>query len=509
MGKNVQKKQKNYLTFLKTLTKWLGNKNRDPYFIEPIIQKYNIDNSILRRILTYLINSPHIHWYCNKYLNNKYDFNKFKTPDLMYTLIYIMDLNKHSDPKKFYFMKTSDMKDSLRQPFKDVVREYYNVIENQYYNDRELNFLYKLFTMGEIQHDKLRNIDMLVNNKETLKLNQQTENTIVNTTTSEKTVDVNDAIPEISDSIKQFIYDLQNEKFSQCKQCPLFNRTMVVLDTNCESFDNVDIVFFGLNPGTDEAAKGRPFIGDSGMEIRKIIAQFPSNVKWVLTNLILCDTSNKTELQKFGDISQIQDNCSDFVVKIIQQFPAKYFVPVGGDSLNRFNVTSESISKVSGKVFELDNNMQIIPMIHPSSVLRSRNRYQGIFDKTRDVILNLFKEREEKEIKPIEHPPKAKQQQSNIPTTQANIITEVTDDLTFFDVRELDQNKMLLIYIDKNGNKKYQIKDYTFNFYVKMGSWSQMDVVQTNMDYKVVINGNRKFAVAKNIREYLNDIKRS
>lgn len=502
---NIQRKSKKYVTFLKLLTKWLGNKRRNPDQIKTLIDKYNVDNTIMRRILTYLIGAPHIQWYCNKYLNNKYDFHKAQTEDLLFTLVHIMDVNKCTDTRKFYFMKSTDSRDTIRYPFKQLLSQYFDLSYNMYYNEKELNFLYRLFTLNEITYEQINNIDIMINNKQTLKLeaieSQQFED-------SKKKVDPSTAIPQISEPIQQYINDMQNLKSQNCVNCPMYPYPMVVIDTNCETFDNIDIMFLGLNPGVDEATQNRPFIGDSGMEIRKIIAQLPDNVKWVLGNFIFCATSNKTELEKVGgSVAKIQDQCSNFAVDLIQKFPAKYYVPVGGDALQRFKITDKTISHVSGEIFDIQviDKAKIIPLIHPSSVLRSRNRYEGIFNKSCQTIIDQFKSY--KPTKQKSTPQKTQQQ--NLELANDNIITNVDDSLTFFDVRELDNNRILSIYIDKEGKKKYKIDNYNFEFYIKPTQWDTCGMINTNMDYKVVIDGHRKYQVTKTVREYLNDMKRS
>ncbi|MFW6219567.1 MAG: uracil-DNA glycosylase family protein [bacterium] len=504
---NIHKKTKNYLSFLKILTRWLGNKKRDPEFIKNVIDKYDIDNNIMRRILMYVINTPHVQWYCNKYLNNKFDFNRYDTYDLLFSLVHIMDINKCNESKKFFFSKASDFKDTLRYPLKKLLKEYFETIHYRYYNDNELNFLYKLYMMGEINQKELIDIDILLNNKQSIKFPENQQESLI--TTASGNIETSDPYPNIPDNILQFMYNLQNKKLSECKNCPLYDRSMVVFDTNLEDFGELDILFIGLNPGRDEAQQGRPFIGPSGQEIRNIISKFPKSVKWGITNFIMCFTSNKTEIEKLaGSVEELQNNCNPFVREIFTNFPTKNIVAVGGDALARFNITQDKISQASGNLYKIADTVNLIPLIHPSSLIRSRNRYQGIFDKSSQNIINLFKNK----IQTTNNNQKDISKNNNsIPNTSLSIIQEsdITEDLTFFDSRELSNNKILLIYIDQKGQKKYIVKDYKFQFYVKNGNWNECSMINTNMDYVIEIDGIKKYQAAKYVREYLNDIKRS
>ena len=490
---NIHKKTKNYLTFLRFLTRWLGNKKRNTKSIQIQIQKYEVENNILKRILSYLIGFPHIHWYCNKYLNNKFKFDTMDTEKLLFTLAYIMDFHKINDSKNFYFMKNNELKDDFRNQFKKIIKEYTHITKDIFYNDQDLNFLYELYLLGEINNTHLTEIDLLLNNKSTLKIPSDIVPNI-----NIKTKIITDSINEqLSDNIIQFLCDLQNQKSNSCNKCPLFNRDMIPLDTNMTEFGDCDIIFIGSNPSYEEQQIGKPFVGSSGQELRNIIHKFPKSVKWVLTNFIMCQLDSKKDLQKSNKIENIQKNCEDFIREILTKFPAKYIVAVGNDAFKRFNITQQTITEVSGQIFNITEDTKMIPIIHPSSLLKSRNQYQGIFDKTANIIIDLFKNYKTLETQTIQH--------------NSSIIEEnnIDDNLTFFDVKEIENNKLLYIYIDQNGKKKYVIKDYYFEFYVKSNNWLSSKLIDNNMNYKVKISGNKKYYIIKQVREYLENIKRS
>ena len=80
------------------------------------------------------------------------------------------------------------------------------------------------------------------------------------------------------------------------------------------------------------------------------------------------------------------------------------------------------------------------------------------------------------------------------------------DDLTFFDVREVN-DKIIKIFIDQNGQKKYLIEDYITRFYVKSDSWKDCNQITNSVDCYVNVSGKDKQFVTNKIRQKFNQIK--
>jgi hypothetical protein len=71
----------NILDFLKGLTAWVCTRNPSRDVLIKLLTKYNsIDiGFIFNRLMSYNMSFPHIIWYCNKYLNNFYEFSSLKS----------------------------------------------------------------------------------------------------------------------------------------------------------------------------------------------------------------------------------------------------------------------------------------------------------------------------------------------------------------------------------------------------------------------------------------------
>ena len=141
----IKKKQPNYLTGLKGVTNWTFNKNRKREELEKLIEVFGIDNNIFKRFLLYTYNTPHVVWFINKYLNQLYGFNKFDTVDLIYSFIYLLDINritKKTIPDTLFYLKNTELSDQNKVKVKELLEDYFSRLYDKEYNENELNFLY-------------------------------------------------------------------------------------------------------------------------------------------------------------------------------------------------------------------------------------------------------------------------------------------------------------------------------------------------------------------------------
>lgn len=499
---NITKKKSNFLNGLKGLTNWLFSNNRRREELEWLIEKYEFDNNIIKRFLLYTYNTPHITWFINKYLNHLYLFNKFDTVNLIYSLTYLLDANrvtKKSIPEKLMYLKNTELADKNKQKIKELLEEYFGRLFDKEYNENELNFFYDLVNLNVISFDDVEKIDKHINSgKATLKLDDTPlpNSPKVNNFVLDIYRELPPGIKTFCDQAKQYIFSRP-----ECKGCELYGKPTVILDTNMDDGGDVDIIFFGLNPGTDEVEIGKPFVGKSGKILRERMALIPTHIKWVITNVVLCHTRNESDIKNPEDVKA---RCRDLVDGIKQTFPAKIIVPLGAKASDWFGLKG-GMASLSGKVFT-SNNQSIIPIIHPSSANYNADNLDK-FKKDFGTILNMFKSKDEQAsvITSIVVPEVIKYEVPII-TTGDKFVTEITADLTFFDVREVN-DKILMIFIDQTGQKKYLLTDYNLHFYIKNDSWKDCNQITDKVDGIVHISGREKSQVIKHVRDKLNLLK--
>jgi len=499
----IKKKSPGYLNGLKAVTNWIFGRQRKKEELENIIKIYEIDNNIFKRFLLFTYNSPHLVYFINKYLNHLYNFNRFDTVDLINSMTYLLDINrisKKSIPDKLFYLKNTELADKNKQKVKELFEEYFGRLYDKEYNEEELNFFYDLVNLNVITFDDINQIDKHINSgKSTLTLEDiaMPNGPRVNNLVLDVYRELSPGIKIFCDQAKQYILSRQ-----ECKGCELYGKPTVILDTNMVDGGEVDIIFFGLNPGTEEVEIGKPFVGKAGKILRETMSLIPTHVKWVISNIILCHTRNESEIKNPEDTMR---RCSELVEAIKQTFPAKIIVPLGAKASSYFGLKGGMVN-ISGKVF-MNNNQQIIPIIHPSAANYNTDNLEK-FKKDFSIILNMFKQTHPTPVNTTILVPEVVKSEEPITISENNFINEVTPDLTFFDVREIN-NKILLIYIDQNGQKRYKIEDYKLQFYIKNDSWRNCNQITDKVDAVVEITGQEKGSAIKLIRDKLNALKNS
>jgi len=525
-SKNFKKAPKpNILDFLKGLTMWLCTNNPSQEDLKKLLKTYpDVSiNFIFNKIMSYNMTYPHIIWYCNKYLNNFYDFSSLSRNKALHqenkihlinTLKNLMDINFQSQRNKLFYLKGKDLKDENRGQIKKLINEYFQTVYNKMYNEKELDFFYTLFEKGQIMEEELYKADeALHNGKKTLKLNMTTTGFENYEMTPQQNIMSGRQyleycrkrqLPSNITAYCQSLIDIKKERHA-CVTCMLYHKPMVILDTNMEAPGPIDVMFVGLNPGREEVTYNKTFIGGPSLLLREKIMKFHPNTKWVITNIIMCHTPNEKDI---GDWEPVAANCAHkFLTDVTQKFPPKVFVTIGRQCKDFFKVPG-MISKVSGKIHD-HGNCKIIPLIHPSSVARSRDKNGAIFESSWKNIYPTV------EKLPITTPCadqsielNAQQTDCSIFLHPENMIKEVTDDLMLFDIVNLDNEKILQIFIDAQGKKKYMMIDYELPVYIKFSNnWSHNSMITDKVDAFVKIPGKQRYYVNKLLRDQMESIK--
>jgi len=534
-NKEVKKKSLNFLDFLKYLTNYLKNKNRNTEQIIKIIDKYDVDKSFLiKRALSYNYNKPHIIWYVNKYLNNKFEFYQYDIYEYLLNLTFIMDQHNHT---KLFYLKSKDLKDPNKYQVKKTLKEYYLMVKQKYQNDDELNYLYSLFCQKLITVKEIENMYMALNGpKQKIKLDLNfLENNTFKEDNNTKNKNDKEAIEEyiqyietspLPKEIYEFCDEIKNERItrSKCHDCKLSDSSMIVLDTNRETVGPVDFMFISLNPGRNELLYNKPMVGNSGRLQREKMYHLDNNITWVITNIILCATNSQKEIGKTDkQIMDVCHNCQDFLYKIIKNFPAKVYIPIGKQAIEFFGITG-SVTQNSGQVSKKENGSIIIPMIHPSAVLKNENINSPIYNNAWNVIYQvatkLIQKKKSKETNAVEtiHQEIKTQPQTNTnkkldkdPIQGNNIynlpadkcVSIIDDSLTYFDSINLDNQNILNVYIDKTGEKKYKIESFHVPIYVKNCELKDREMLSDNFDYVSYVDGRTRYRLSKTLKDNL------
>lgn len=168
-----------------------------------------------------------------------------------------------------------------------------------------------------------------------------------------------------------------------------------------EGPENAEIMFIGEAPGWNEDKQGRPFVGQAGQFLDKLLASINlDRQKVYITNVI------KTRPPENRDPSPMEiQNCAPWLDRQLEIIKPKIIVTLGRYSMAKF-FPGKTISKVHGTAVKL-NGVIYFAMYHPAAALHQGNLRQTIEDDMKKIPMILAENKKEQEEKPKE--PKAQQ----------------------------------------------------------------------------------------------------
>lgn len=472
----IIKENKNKYKLTNVICKYItGSKkiNLDELINHPLFDhQYHLSNLLIR-----LLSRPHICYYINKYLNDLYQFDKYP-PDLFIESLKIICEQNKIEKKDLYYPAFKENQVNIVKLFD----EYLNSRHITFYNTSDIANLLFLYNNGRITEQDLDEIKRFFNPEKTEEKKETIPFPTIRTIKSSNEIRNSEKIQELCQYIKNKLSERE-----VCKRCPLYQHKQVILETNVEDISPVDIIFIGVNPGKEEREQDRPFIGKSGQLLRKeiidkLLAEFP-NIKYVITNCILCSTDNETKIPK---INQVISNCREIIHSIVKMFQPRYIALFGSQPLISFNIdTGDKITKINGAVI---NNNYIVS-VHPSFAVRNANNIKYIH-QTYETIRNLLSglevrneatknlsselEIRHETIKNLSSEPEVKQ------ITKQD---EITENCILLDIKRFDEKVIFLFYDTVEKKKKYKIEDIRIPIYIKLGDYKDCNLIEDKVDY--------------------------
>jgi uracil-DNA glycosylase len=160
------------------------------------------------------------------------------------------------------------------------------------------------------------------------------------------------------------------QQIALCVKCDIARlRTKVVPG---EGAENADIMFIGEAPGWHEDQQGRPFVGQAGQYLDRLLASINLKRQQVyIANVIKCRPPDNREPLP----TEIQ-NCQPWLDKQIELIKPKMIVTLGRYSMARY-FPGKSISKIHGTAQKHDGVIYYA-MYHPAAALHQQSLKQAI-----------------------------------------------------------------------------------------------------------------------------------
>jgi uracil-DNA glycosylase family 4 len=168
---------------------------------------------------------------------------------------------------------------------------------------------------------------------------------------------------------KNILLNELREEIGDCKRCKLsLQRTNIVFG---EGNPDTPLMFIGEAPGEEEDKQGRPFIGDAGHLLTRLIEKMGfKRESLYITNVVKC----RPPMNREPEEDEIK-TCIPFLHRQIEVIKPSVIMTLGGvatRSLLFFNQQKkkEGISLWRGKVYYYQK-IPVVPTFHPAYLLRN------------------------------------------------------------------------------------------------------------------------------------------
>ena len=158
--------------------------------------------------------------------------------------------------------------------------------------------------------------------------------------------------------------DLERDALA-CTRCPLAEtRTQVVFGVGDP---DADLMFVGEGPGEQEDLTGEPFVGRAGRLLTGLIEGIGlSRERVYIANVVKCRPPGNRD-----PLPLEIETCRPYLEAQIEFIDPRVVVTLGNFATKLLLATKDGITKLRGQEFAFRDHAVLIPVLHPSAVLRN------------------------------------------------------------------------------------------------------------------------------------------
>jgi uracil-DNA glycosylase family 4 len=158
--------------------------------------------------------------------------------------------------------------------------------------------------------------------------------------------------------------DLEREALA-CTKCPLAEtRTQVVFGVGDP---RSDLLFVGEGPGEQEDLSGEPFVGRAGRLLTSLIEGIGlTRAQVYIANVVKCRPPGNRD-----PLPLEIESCRPYLEAQLAFIEPKVVVTLGNFATKLLLDTKDGITKLRGQEFPFRDGAVLIPVFHPSAVLRN------------------------------------------------------------------------------------------------------------------------------------------
>ncbi|MFN3396524.1 MAG: uracil-DNA glycosylase [Thermodesulfovibrionales bacterium] len=154
------------------------------------------------------------------------------------------------------------------------------------------------------------------------------------------------------------------EDIGDCTRCKLSNQRKNIVFG--EGSPETSIMFIGEAPGSEEDQQGRPFVGDAGRLLTRLINKMGFKREDVyIANIVKC----RPPFNRDPEDDEI-GTCFPFLKRQIEIIRPRIIVSLGRISARTILNTKIPITKLRGRFYEYED-IPVMPTFHPAYLLRN------------------------------------------------------------------------------------------------------------------------------------------
>jgi len=154
------------------------------------------------------------------------------------------------------------------------------------------------------------------------------------------------------------------KQVKDCTRCSL--RTTAINPVPGEGDPNADLVCVGEAPGAKEDETGRPFIGQAGQLLTKILAAIDLKREQVF----ICNVLKHRPPGNRNPLPEEVEACSPYLIRQLELIKPKVIIAFGTFAAQTLLNTKSSLGELRGKIHQY-HGVPLIVTYHPAALLRN------------------------------------------------------------------------------------------------------------------------------------------
>ena len=171
-------------------------------------------------------------------------------------------------------------------------------------------------------------------------------------------------------------------ELGECKRCSLCNTRKSIIFG--EGDEHAQLVFVGEAPGADEDAQGRPFVGQAGQLLSKIIEAMKLDRKNVyICNILKCRPPGNRNPRPLEIAS-----CEPFLIKQLDVIKPQVICALGSFAAQTLLKSETPITVLRGH-FHKYQGIDVMPTYHPAYLLRNPTAKKHVWEDVQKIMKRL------------------------------------------------------------------------------------------------------------------------